>query len=69
MVSWQIKKDTKQKGHESSIGEILDTLQKQQDVCWVSQTKFLHQRRLVWSFLQSFTNFRTNLQTFKNQGK
>ena len=29
MVSWQINKDTKQKGHESSIGEILDTLQKQ----------------------------------------
>ena len=42
MVTWQINKDTKQKGHESSIGEILDTLQKQKDVCRVSQTKFLH---------------------------
>ena len=27
-LSWQINKDSKQKGHESSIGEILDTLQK-----------------------------------------
>ena len=28
-LSRQINKDSKQKGHESSIGEILDTLQKQ----------------------------------------
>ena len=42
MVSRHINKDTTEKGHQTSIGEILGTLQNQQDVSWLSQTKFFH---------------------------
>ena len=63
-----MNKNTTEKAPESSIGEILDTLQKQKDVCWVFQIKFFHQERPVRQILQSLRSFRKNLKTFKNSG-
>ena len=69
MVSFQINKDTKEIALESYKGEILESLQNHQDVSWAIQSRFLDQRRLFRSFVQSFKWFYEILQTFKNSGR
>ena len=54
MMTFLKKTVTTEKALQSYISEILDTLEKDKDVWWLIQTKFLQQRILNRSFVKSF---------------
>ena len=66
MMTFWIKTVTAEKALENYISEILYTLEKDKDVWWLIQTKFLQQPILNRSFVKSFKWFHKILQTFRN---
>ena len=61
-----MKTVTTKKALQNYISEILETLEKDQDVWWLIQTKFFEQRILNRSFVASFKRFRNTFKNFRN---